>query len=259
MAFNGLTTALRTLTILPVPGRENGDFSSSLPWFPVVGLILGTAAALFGHVWFHVAGGWSSGGSALLLTGTVFLTRGLHLDGLADWADALGGRPDREIRLAIMKDPGLGTFGATALIADLLLKWVALERILAVGSAWTLLLPLVVSRTMMAEMASVLPYARSEPGTAEPFVRGASAGRRWAALILGFSLASMWGADGVLIFSGAWAATRLFSLHCSRVFGGVTGDLLGALNEILEAGILTACACVLPGPGALWYTIPGLF
>ncbi len=257
--FNGLITALRTLTILPVPGRESDDFASSLPWFPVVGLFLGIMLALPGQLWGHLVEGWSAGGAVLLLIGMVLLTRGLHMDGLADWADALGGRPDREVRLAIMKDPGLGAFGALALITDLAARWTALERLLAVGSPWVLLLPLIVSRTMMAELAAVLPYARSGSGTGEPFVRGSSRRRRLTALISGLFLSMAWGTAGLVVFAAGWTATRFFAVHCSNVFGGVTGDLLGALNEILETGLLLACACVLPGPGTLWYTIPWLF
>lgn len=257
--LDGLITALRTLTILPVPGRESDDFASSLPWFPVVGLILGVILAIPGRLWVHLVEGWSAGGAVLLLIGVILLTRGLHMDGLADWADALGGLPDRETRLAIMKDPGLGAFGGLALVTDLLAKWTALERILAFGSPWIILLPLIVSRTMMTELAAILPYARSDTGTGEPFVRGSSRRRRLTALISGLLLCMAGGVFGLAVFTAGWAATRLFSVHCSRVFGGVTGDLLGALNEILETGLLLACACVLPGPGTLWYTIPEFF
>lgn len=257
--LDGLRTALRTLTIIPAPGREGDDLASSLPWFPVVGLVLGITLALTGHIWVHLVEGWSAGGALLLLMGAVFLTRGLHMDGLADWADALGGRPDREIRLAIMKDPGLGAFGGLALILNLLSKWTALERLLAVGSPWLVLVPLVVSRTMLVELASTLSYARMEAGTGEPFVRGSSNRRRLSALILGGLIVMAWGKAGLLLFAAGWIVARLFAFHCSKVFGGVTGDLLGALNEILETGLLMACACSLPGQGTIWYTIPALF
>ncbi len=259
MILNGLITALRTLTVLPVPGRESDDFASSLPWFPVVGLFLGVILALPGQLWIHLVGGWTAGGAVLLLVGMIFLTRGLHMDGLADWADALGGRPDRETRLAIMKDSGLGAFGTLALIMDLLAKWAVLERILTFGSPWILLLPLIVSRTMMTELAAILPYARNGKGTGEPFVHGSSTRRRLTALLSGLLLSMAWGTAGLTVFTAGWVATRLFAVHCNKVFGGVTGDLLGALNEILETGLLFVCACVLPRPAALWYTVPGLF
>ncbi len=259
MMLNGLITALRTLTILPVPGRESDDFASSLPWFPVAGLFLGAILALSGQLWILIMKDWAGGGAVLLLAGMILLTRGLHMDGLADWADALGGRPDRETRLAIMKDSGLGAFGVLALITDLIAKWIAFERIIVFESPWILLLPLIVSRAMMVELAAILPYARSGTGTGEPFVHGSSRRRRFIALILGLLLSISWGTAGLIVFSAGWAATRLFAVHCSKVFGGVTGDLLGALNEILETGLLLLCACVLPGPATLWYTVPGFF
>ncbi|MCF8061880.1 MAG: adenosylcobinamide-GDP ribazoletransferase [Deltaproteobacteria bacterium] len=258
MRFNGLITAFRTLTILPVPGHESDDLASALPWFPLVGLLLGTFLALAGRLWTHAVEGWSGGGAVLLLIASVLLTRGLHMDGLADWADALGGRPDRETRLAIMKDPGLGAFGAVALGLVLLAQWTALERILDLGDPCILLLPWIVTRTMMAELAGTLPYARPGAGTAGPFVHGASGGRRLVALVAGLMLSTAWGAAGLLCFFAAWGATRLFARHCRKVFGGVTGDLLGALNEILATGILLAFSG-LPGPTHLWYTGTGFF
>lgn len=258
MQFSGLVTAFRTLTILPVPGGESDDLASALPWFPLVGLVLGGLLALAGCLWMHAVAGWSGGGAVLLLIASVLLTRGLHMDGLADWADALGGRPDRETRLAIMKDPGLGAFGAVALGLVLVAKWAALQRILELGDPWILLLPWIVARTMMAELAATLPYARPGAGTAGPFVHGSSGRRRLVAVILGLLLSAAWGGSGLLCIAAAWGATRLFARHCRKVFGGVTGDLLGALNEILETGLLLTLAG-LPGAAHLWYTGAGFF
>ncbi len=182
--------------------------------------------------------GWEAGGAILLLTASVLLTRGLHLDGLSDWADALGGRPDRETRLAILKDSALGAFGGLALGLALLAKWSALAYLLDLESPWFLVLPGIVSRTMMAELAATLPSARAGEGTAGPFVLGATARRRLGALAAGLLLSLAWQAAGILCFLAGWAGTRLFARHCRKVFGGVTGDLLGTLNEILEAGLL---------------------
>jgi adenosylcobinamide-GDP ribazoletransferase len=256
--MNGLVTAFRTLTVLPVPGREGKDLASALPWFPLVGLVLGAFLALSGHLWARAVEGWSAGGAALLLIASVILTRGLHMDGLADWSDALGCRPDRETRLAVMKDPGLGAFGGISLGLVLLAKWVGLVRVLDLGDPWILILPWILARTMTAELAATLPSARAGAGTAGPFVRGSSAGRRFAALFLGLVLSSAWGGAGPLCFAAAWGATRLFARHCRRAFGGVSGDLLGALNEILEAGLLLALAG-LPGAAHLWYRGASLF
>ena len=256
MQFGGLVTAFRTLTILPVPGRESEDLASALSWFPLVGLVLGTLLALAGSLWIRAVEGWSGGGAVLVLIASVLLTRGLHMDGLADWADALGGRPERETRLAIMKDPGLGAFGAVALGLVLVAKWAALQRILDLGHPWILLLPWIVTRTMMAELAATLPYARPGAGTAGPFVNGSSGRRRFAAVLSGLVLSAAWGGVGLICIAAAWGLTRLFARHCRKIFGGVTGDLLGALNEILETGLLLSLAA-LPETAHLWYTGAG--
>lgn len=251
--MQGLITAFRTLTILPVPGGDSEDFAASLPWFPVVGLALGALLALMGLVWIHGLGTWFEGAGCLLLAASVLLTRGLHLDGLADWADALGGPPEREARLIILKDSSLGAFGGLALGVVLLAKWVALVRLLSLGAIGLIVPALIVSRTMVAELTATLPYARSGPGTAAPFVQGATGRRRRTALLIGFTLCLACGIPGILCFALGWVGTRLFALHCRRSFGGVTGDLLGALNELLETGLLFLL-CSLPHGGILWYS-----
>lgn len=239
MRFNGLVTAFRTLTILPVPGREErNDFGASLPWFPLVGLVLGGLLALPACLWIIALKGWPAGGAILILIASILLTRGLHLDGLADWADALGGRPERDVRLAIMKDSALGAFGAIALGLVLLAKWITLAGLLDLGAPWFLPLPWIVSRTMMAELAATLPSARAGAGTAGPFVQGSTGRRRLFALIVGLALSTAWQTAGLLCFVVGWIATQFFSRHCRKVFGGVTGDLLGTLNEVLETGLL---------------------
>ena len=251
--MQGLITAFRTLTILPVPGRESEDFAASLPWFPVTGLTLGALLALAGGLWVRCPGTWFEGAACLLLAASIMLTRGLHLDGLADWADAMGGRPEKEVRLNILKDSRLGAFGGLALGVVLLAKWAALARLLALGAIGSIVPVLIVSRAMMAELTSTLPYARSGPGTAGPFVRGATGRRRASALLFGFALCLFWGLSGILCFFLGWLGTRLFAHHCRTTFGGVTGDLLGSLNELLETGLLFLLCC-LPHGGILWYS-----
>jgi len=119
----GLVTAFRTLTILPVPGRDAGEMASSLPWFPVVGGVLGSLFAALALVTNELSGGhWPGGAAAAALAGGIVLTRAIHLDGLADWADGFGGGGDRKKTLAIMKDSATGVFGVTAIVAVLLIK-----------------------------------------------------------------------------------------------------------------------------------------
>ncbi|HEJ83120.1 MAG TPA: adenosylcobinamide-GDP ribazoletransferase, partial [Desulfobacteraceae bacterium] len=149
-SLNGLGTALKTLTAMPWPGRDGDDFATSLPWFPVVGLLLGAILYALSLPWELLpVAPWPSGVALLLTAADVCLTRGLHLDGLADWADSVGGLVGREKRLAIMKDTALGTFGGLALILALLAKWIAFERLISCGNAVSLIPVFIISRTMM--------------------------------------------------------------------------------------------------------------
>lgn len=235
--MKGLITAIQTLTILPVRGKGSERFASSLPWFPLVGFLVGLpvwALARWGGV-------WPAGAAALAVALSALLTRALHLDGLADAADGVGGGHTREKMLAIMKDPHTGAFGTIALIAVLLLQWVAYARLIETAGAGWVLAAFVFSRAMQVELACTLPYAR-EDGTAAEFVRGAQPWHRFVALALG--------ACGVLFvrpafhaacaFVAVWIAIRLYGAWCRKRAGGITGDLIGAGSVLAETAVLLA-------------------
>ena len=252
--LRGLVSAIRTLSILPVPGREAERMSDALPWFPLVGGLLGVM--LYGLAWVFslVPGGWPEGAAGAVMVGSVFLTRGFHLDGLADWADGFGGAWDKERTLAIMKDSHVGAFGVVVLILVLLTMWVALSRLIAMGSFHWIVSAFIVSRTTMVELAVCLPYARAEGGTAGPFIDGAKTSHRVWALILSLALLFVFsGPAGVIILIGGWVVSRLLGFWFLRRVGGVTGDLLGACSELIETGVLFTCAAA--GPWLAQFTI----
>lgn len=251
--MRGLITALRTLTILPVPGREEGAFSSSLPWFPFVGLMSGATLFSLGFLWRSTPGvNWPWGGAVLLLVAEIILTRGLHLDGLADWADAVGAHRGRSERLRIMKDSRLGTFGVLALIVVLFAKGAALERMLASGSILCLLPICTISRDMMVGLMTSLPYAGIGEGMARPFMEGASSGHRVLSGAATLGICLCFGPSGLALLGTGWIISRTFRASCERLFGGATGDLLGTDKEIVETILFILCA--LPGGRVLHYT-----
>jgi adenosylcobinamide-GDP ribazoletransferase len=245
--LRGLVTAIRTLTIFPVPGKDAEHLSASLPWFPVVGLLLGGMlygiAVLPGFLFGTV---WPEGMAVAIIACSVFITRGMHLDGLADCADGFGSRGDRAKFLAIMKDPHVGVFGVIAIVVTLLIKFAAITPIVAAGSPVVIAAAYIISRTMLAELAVVLPYARAEGGTAGPFVNGARQWHRIVALVSSviFLCAISGLVAGFIVFAAAWSITRLFGWWCKRTVGGVTGDLLGACSEIVETMVLFSGAGV---------------
>ena len=250
--MKGFVIALRTLTLISWPGKESEDLSTSLPWFPVVGLFFGLILYGIGYLWTKLLLGQWMAGTALLMVGVeVWLTRGLHLDGLADWADSIGGFQEREKRLAIMKDASLGAFGVLALVLALMAKWVAFERILCTGSFIWLLPMFALSRGMMVDLITTLPYAREGEGMARVFVKGASPKHRLASHLISLGICLPFGPIGLTFFGIAGLITVLFKGRCRKRFGGITGDLLGTANEMVEICLLMVCA--LPGKVILYY------
>ena len=238
--FRALVTAVRTLTLLPLPGQDTSRFADSLVWFPCVGALCG---ALLAGLGLGLGNHWSSGAAGLMLAVSVILTRGLHLDGLADAVDGFGGgRGDRARTLEIMKDPHMGAFGVMSIVLVLMLKWVAFERIVSLGLSWQIVTAYVISRAMQVELAVCLPYARAQ-GTAAGFVQGAKGWHRAVALSTAM-LFSFWlsGLGGLGLFALAWVITRLFGVWCKKRVGGITGDLLGTCSELTETVVLFGIA-----------------
>ncbi len=242
--MRGLVTALRTLTLLPVPGRDAERFSRALYWFPVVGLLLGAIQAGTGYL--IMLSGWKEvAGAAVLLVGVV-VTRGIHADGFADTADGFFGGRDVERRLRIMKDPAVGSFGAMALILLFLFKWAVLVKLLSLGLYTWIVSGVMLARFVQVLLASALPYARRRSGTASGFVEGAGVSH----IIVAFSIslvALLIVSNGMLSFAGAAMVTAIFGACLTgfvslKKINGVTGDVLGASSEVTEVLVWSAGA-----------------
>jgi adenosylcobinamide-GDP ribazoletransferase len=152
-----------------------------------------------------------------------------------------------------MKDTHMGAFGAIALVLLLLTKWLALTRLVASGSAVWIIPVLVISRTMQVDLAVRLPYARAGGGTAHPYVTGAATWHRVVATAATVGIAvGGYGLLGLGALAMGFAVTRLFGAWCRRHLGGITGDLLGAANELVELSLL--CLAAAPGSRLMLYT-----
>lgn len=244
-----LPLALTFLTVLPWPrlGQVGPqDLARSMLWFPWVGFILGLG--FWAGLWvFQIF--IPPVAAALLLALTVLATRGLHLDGLADTVDGLGGGKTPQERLAIMKDSRLGAFGAISLFLALLVKFTLFLACAGKTSAPGLILFPVVSRWGMVFLAYLSPYARPEGGLGQAMTSGVSGetliGATCGALFLAFLI---FGINGLLLLAIAGAAVWLLSIYFRKKLGGVTGDVLGAANEILEILALAGLLLLPPGP-----------
>ncbi|MDM3888284.1 adenosylcobinamide-GDP ribazoletransferase [Pseudomonas sp. BCRC 81390] len=231
--------ALQFLSSLPVrlPGmpapREMGR---SLLCYPLVGLLFGLLLWLASHLLQATPAPLHA---ALLLTLWVLLSGALHLDGLADSADAwLGGFGDRERTLQIMKDPRSGPIAVVTLVLVLLLKFCALWVLVEQGSGAQLLLAPLIGRAAMLGLFLSTPYVR--PGglgqaLAEHLPRAAAG---W--VLLGCAL--------FCLVLGGWIVVLALAVFgwlrqlMSQRLGGTTGDTAGALLELLELGVVVGLA-----------------
>jgi len=246
--FRGLITAIRTLTILPAPGKDAEKLAASLPWFPVVGLLLGLLLRIIPFITEYTAWEpWPEGLALGILFLSIALTRGLHLDGVADWADGFWGSMDREKVLVIMKDSAIGAFGTVALVFVLLAKWVCFARLIDTSDTHWIVAAYILSRSMQAILAISFPYARAEGGTGESFIRDANP--RYKPLVILLALCFMvifCGFDWIWfpLLAVGWLVTHLLGKWSTHRIGGITGDTLGAFSEIIELFVLAAGAFI---------------
>lgn len=241
--FHEFKLALVFLTRLPVRLGDEGKapaLAASAPMFPLVGALLGLIAALVYGFALHL--GLTPLIAATLAIGALVLASGgLHEDGLGDLADGLGGGWTPAERLRIMRDPRIGAFGVIALGLALLLRVTALAALAApalVGAA--LVAAGAVSRGLLPIAMAALPPARADGLAAEagrPHPLRAVAGVLIGALIAFAFLAP---AVAIVALLAAGAAALGVALVARRGIGGLTGDVLGAMQQAAEIGFLLA-------------------
>jgi adenosylcobinamide-GDP ribazoletransferase len=230
-----LRLALAFLTRLPV-GRADDDATDlfrAVCWFPFVGFALG--GALAGGAWLLAPIGEPLVAAVVLVAWHALVTGGLHLDGVSDWFDAVGGgRGDRQRMLEIMRDPHAGAHGVAALCLVLIAKVALFAALLRAWdvAAW-LVLP-AAARAAVVPLAVLLPAARPD-GLAHALAAKRSP---WALIA-----AAGW-MGGALAYFGAWplgpaiagafAAALAVGLWARARIGGVTGDVHGVAIELSE-------------------------
>lgn len=233
-----LLVAIGFLTRLPVPSTVFGDDRArarSLAWYPAVGAILGLLLAGLALL-LHEAPPLLR--AALLLTGWVASTGALHLDGLADTADAwVGGLGDRERTLAIMKDPRSGPMAIAAVVLVLLLKFAALASLPLAGWGGLLLAPLL-GRAALTLAFLTTPYARAQ-GLGSG-LRDAPRAASGVAVLLAVAMTFAFGGPGVFALLAGVVVFLLWRRACMLRLRGFTGDTAGALAECVEAAALSA-------------------
>lgn len=242
-------TAWNFLTAVPLGRTEQTpspiDLARSMGWYPVIGMVLGGILVLGDRVLTQVLTIDVVNGLLVLIL--VVLTRGLHMDGLADSADGLWGGRTPEERLAIMRDGPIGAMGAMALIFSLGLRYAGLASLSTGDREVVLLLMPAVGRWAMVIGAVGVPYARPQGGLGEPFLRHLS-GREVViatAVIIPLLIWALGPTGGIVALVTLTVIVRLMTMSVRRLCGGMTGDTVGATNEMAEVMIVIfAPVCV---------------
>ena len=241
-----IVLALRFLTRLPVPFARTVDpvpLASAMRMFAVAGAVIGALNGLFllGVSYLHLPG---MIGPVLTVGFGLFLTGALHEDGLADCADGLLGGKTRERRLDIMRDSRIGTYGACALLLALLIRveayqtlqayppWQMIAVVAAVGAF---------SRAMVVDMVWATRPARADGLSAHAGRPSRNAGLfaiatgGALAIFAGWPIAPIAGAEAMLV---ALVITGLMRRLATQLVGGQTGDVCGAVQVLVEIGML---------------------
>lgn len=246
-----LILAFQFLTRLPtpqVPAATNQEFGDSLRYYPIVGIAIGLILWSFIALLDALSPGLPAEiTAALTLILWCWITGGLHLDGLADSADAwLGGNGNRERTLTIMKDSRSGPAGVISIVLQLLVKWALLLGLIQLASESSpgeLLIPIVLTCTLARAYPQLslvtTPYARAS-GLASAMTEHLDSERLmgvfvFLAIISFLLLPFSQFITAALIFTLFFTAFRSYQL---KTIGGFTGDTLGAGIEITESLIL---------------------
>jgi adenosylcobinamide-GDP ribazoletransferase len=247
-----LLIAIQFLSSLPVghlPMPKDKDVGHSLMFYPVVGVLLGLILSIIACGLMQVFS--SSVSAALLLTAWVILTGALHIDGLADCADAwMGGLGSKKRTLELMKDPTSGPIAIAAVVLVLLIKYAALEMLLTQSLAQQsyyliLVWPLVLARMSAMILFATTPYARKS-GLGKAISEHLSTNAVWAVCCVVLVLACLvfrWHLVTIIV---AGLAVFIYLRHLMlRRIEGCTGDTAGALIELNEVTILLTCVAYL--------------
>jgi len=227
--------AWRLLTIIPlpfIPDEAHPAPGRAAGYYPLVGLILGLLLA--GASWLLFLFLPPSLAAALLLVVWVGLTGMLHLDGFMDSCDGLLPPRDPARRLEIMKDSRVGAFGVVGVILLLLIKFNALTALCAPYRLPVLVVTPVLARGAITWAMSRYPLARKE-GLSVLFSAGLGRSQLVLASVVAILVAILFlGWLGALLLGITWLTTTLVARLALARIGGLTGDVYGAIAEVVE-------------------------
>jgi cobalamin 5'-phosphate synthase/cobalamin synthase len=252
MRLTGPLESAALLTALPVPARAATSTRGVLPWAPLVGVVLGGIAAGVAEAGARAVSPLT--GAVLALVALALLTRGLHLDGLADTADGLGPLRGRERALQVMRQSDVGPFGVATLVLTMLLQAACLAALLPEDGGWLVLWAAVVAARLAMSRTGLPGVAVADGSSLGRTVAGTVSGR-WLTgaavltlVVTALAAAAVRGPEHAVMLVGALVAGLVVGevLHrrARRRLGGTTGDVMGAMGELTTAATLLVAAAL---------------
>jgi len=241
-----LHVASSFLTRLPLPEiRVYGPdtLAASMSAFPIVGAAVGGFGGLIYLALGHFV--WPFAAALVAVVAQIVMTGALHEDGLADFADGLGARGGKEARLAAMRDSHIGVFGALALMIAVVLR-AALVASIPNGLAGlgAMIAAAALSRAAIPFVMQFLPSARTDGLGALAGTPDFSVAALAAVIAIVTSLPSLGFGAALAAIAGAALGSLLVWHMARRALGGFTGDVLGAVQQMSEIGVLIAVAAL---------------
>ena len=231
--------AIRFITILPLGKQKKFDPPGMIPYFPIVGLVLGAMVSLFDLVVNRL---WPMPVTALLdVLFLLFLTGAFHLDGLGDTADGLYGHRQKDAALAIMKDSRIGVMGLVAIIAGLGIKWAGIANLHENRILIICIIPAYARAGMLFGMY-FLEYGRPDGGTGKPFFDTKIKPTAFWGLLPPIIISVFMGWQGIIINLAYTLLIVTLVVYYKRKMNCITGDMLGAMTEITESGLFLVAA-----------------
>jgi adenosylcobinamide-GDP ribazoletransferase len=235
--MKNLFAAFQFITVFPLGPAGTYSPRGMIPWFPVVGLILGGMLCLLDQLALLL---WSETTVAVLdVIFLVAVTGAFHLDGLGDAADGLLSHRPREKALLIMKDSRIGAMALVVIVCILALKWAGITSLHGIqGNAERILLLMLIpayARGGMLFGIRFLPYGRPDGGTGHDLFEDPLTLKDfgWMLLPIGISISAGWRGIWLNVAFAAIVAVMLF--YYRKKMNCITGDMLGAMAEITEA------------------------
>ncbi|MEX0847960.1 MAG: adenosylcobinamide-GDP ribazoletransferase [Ilumatobacteraceae bacterium] len=249
----GPLAALQFLTRVPIRLRRAPDMAGMVIWFPLAGAVIGLVVGGVGAGLWHLVPPLVAG--AVAVTVGLLVTGAFHEDGLGDIADAFGGGYTVDRRLEILKDSRHGTYGVAAMCASIVVRIVSLGSLPGPASMFAAAVAAhVMARTVAVCLMAAAPLA-THRGLGADYGQSTTTRRATIAAAIGLGLTALvvgwWVLPLVVAAIGAAGAVGVLAM---RKIGGISGDVLGATEQVAECLCLVACTGLAARYGLWWTT-----